>query len=168
MTFQGAAWLVPTMVKTQKLSPSCTGMTEETRTTVNHVQSRYQEVCHLSADVSNVHGWDSWEGAQVPQSLEFVDSACAEVSTLLALDSLKRFAGNLFLQLPSGMRSIYKPSAQKRVIHIHLCLLLSPVSDCCSSFLNRALAAPADLRMCSVTSALCNTLMRDNTVQRWA
>ena len=53
----------------------------------------------------------------MPQSLEFVDSACAEVSSLLVLDSLKRFAGKFFLQLPSGMRSIYKPSAYKRHSH---------------------------------------------------
>ena len=45
------------------------------------------------------------------------------------------------------------------VILLHLCLLLSQVSDCCSSFLNRALAAPADLWMCSVTSALCKALL---------
>ena len=45
------------------------------------------------------------------------------------------------------------------VILIHLCLLLSQVSDCCPSFLNRELAAPADLWMCSVTSALCKALL---------
>ena len=123
MTFHSAAWLVP-MVKIHKLSPSCKGMTKKTWTTVNYVQSRYQEVCHLSADVSNGHCWDSWQCAQVPQSLDFVNLECTEVSTLLwhlPLDSL-RFASKLFLQLLSQVKSIHVASAYKS--HSHPCVPL--------------------------------------------
>ena len=55
MTFHSAAWLI-CMVRIQELSPSWTGMTEETWTTLNYyVQSRYKDVSR------NGHCWNIWQ-----------------------------------------------------------------------------------------------------------
>ena len=93
MAFHNAVWLI-SMVKIQELFPSCTGKTKETWTTANQVQSRYQEVCHLSAHVSIGHCWGSWQSVEVPQSLYFANFERAEVSILLPFDSL-RFEGKI-------------------------------------------------------------------------
>ena len=164
MTFHSAAWLIPTMVKIQELSQSYTSMTEEKWTTrrrewavmaVNYVSSVTLIILtHIKKSPDRLHTSPTYMHVRKSQ-------VCLHLTHWRDLQA--SFFCNCHLEWDQSTNQV-----RTSVIHIHLCLLLSQVSDCCSSFLDRELAAPADLRMCSVTSALCNTLMWGNTKQCWA
>ena len=131
------------MVKIQELFPSCTGKTKETWTTANQVQSRYQEVCHLSAHVSIGHCWGSWQCVEVPQSLYFANFERAEISILLPFDSL-RFEGKIFFTIVMGNEML----SGLGWIWDDLGVCVAPQRESCYE-----LVAPAHVRICIVTSS---------------